>query len=87
MSGSLEKTYEETREKEKQIKHEVDAGLPFHREQTIENIAAHMRILRQRVRPSHEEQRPVHLDHHVEGRRRRRRASASKVAEGNQGAR
>ena len=52
---------------EKDVQREVKAGLQPRRKETVEHVAAHMPVLRERVGAGHHEQRSIHPVHHVEG--------------------
>ncbi len=54
-------------QEEHDVEHEVDRRLGARPEKSVEHVAAHMAVLRQRIRARHHEQRPVHHDHGVHG--------------------
>ena len=59
-------------DEEHDVENEVDRRLRSRREKAVQDVAAHVPVLRQRVCAGHHEQRPVEHDHRVEGPRVRR---------------
>ena len=62
----------DARDEEQEIQRQIERGLGARTHVAVEEIAAHMPVLRKRVRPAHHEQRPVQHAVEIENPGRRR---------------